>query len=114
MLINSKYVLLFETTSKEAPLVELMIDSIDYVIQNDGDTINRIYYKYYDTFTQAIKDIAVMGDNITTANFQIHPRGRFGIHYIRIKIKERFGYLYDVNSAFGAMLQEKLDTNDRC
>jgi hypothetical protein len=114
MLINSKYVLLFETTCKESEQAEQMLNSSNYVIQNQDNVPIRVYYKYYDTFTEAIKDIATFGENITTANFQIHPRGRFGVHYIRIKLQERFGYLYDVNSAFGAMLQEKLDINDRC
>jgi hypothetical protein len=108
MLINSKYVLLFETTVKEAEQVELLIHSTDYVIQNEKDSITRIYYKYYSTFTEAIKDIAKMADNMTTANLQLLPRGRFGFHHLRIKINERFGYLYDVNSAFGLMLSEKL------
>ncbi len=105
---------MFETMCEEAAQAEQMLNSTDHVIQNYNDHITRIYYKYYDTFTHAIKDIATFGENITTANFQIHPRGRFGVHYIRIKLQERYGYLYDVNSAFGAMLQEKLDINDRC
>jgi len=114
MQINSKYVLLFETTEKEAAIAEEILNSSNYVIQNQDNILIRIYYKYYDTFTHAIKDIATMGEDINIANFQICPRGRFGIHYIRITIDQRYGYLYDVNSAFGAMLQEKLDTNDRC
>ena len=104
---SQMYVFLIEAPLEEAATIETVIDSNNFVTKFIDGNLYRIYYKYYTTFEKAVQDLAEASGRIHEN--AIYPRHRLGTHYLRFQIGNRFGYLYDVNSAFEIMLSNKIE-----
>jgi len=108
MFKNSQmYVFLIESPLEEAATIERVIDPDNFVTKFIDGNLYRIYYKYYNTFEKAVQDLVEASGRIE--EIAIYPRHRLGTHYLRFQIGNRFGYLYDVNSAFEIMLSNKIE-----
>lgn len=104
---SQMYVFLIEAPIEEAANIEMIISSEKFVTKFIDGNLYRIYFKYYTTFELAIQDLAEA--SVRIHENAIYPRHRLGTHYLRFQIGNRFGYLYDVNSAFELMLNQKIE-----
>jgi hypothetical protein len=106
------YVLLFAVPDRNAAELESILDTTNYIIHYEGDNLYRLYYKYYKNFRDVILDIAsIMYHN--PEKVYTHPRNKISSCLLKIEIGDRFGYVYNVNSAFGLMIHEKTNLKEQ-
>jgi len=112
------YVLLFTCPDYRSAEIESILESKDWCIgsvsefnkynEQKSSITYRIYYKYYTDYSAAIIDFARIRYN-NPDKVEIYPASPLGNHKIQIHIDYMIGYLYNVNSAFGLMLGDKID-----
>ena len=101
------YVFLITAPLSESSTIERILETENFVTTYIDNELYRIYYKYYVSFEKAVQDLAEASGRMHEN--AIYPRHRLGTHYLRFQIGNRFGYLYDVNSAFEFMLNQKIE-----
>jgi len=74
----------------------------------ENKELHTIYYKYYKSFNDAILDFAIVVYQ-SLGEFTINPKRVAATHYISISLDNYYGYLYDVQSAFNLLLEERIE-----
>jgi hypothetical protein len=105
MLSNNLYVFIYEALhKKDADLASFMFDGQN-TVKSDGINLYRAYYRYYETFQDAIIDLVKI-----SADFDepiIFPPSKLNTSYLNILINNKYGYLFDVNSSVELLLRER-------
>jgi hypothetical protein len=105
MITNYLYVFIYEVLhKKDADLASFMIDG-QYIVKSDGINLYRVYYRYYESFQDAIIDLIKI-----SADFNepiIFPPSKLNTSYLNILIDNKYGYLFDIKSCLELLLRER-------
>jgi hypothetical protein len=111
---NSMYVFIFSIPAnyrnkENGSILNEMFREAPYVSEWHEGEVYLLHYNYFNSFNEAVIQLSKFVEKYSDIAVIIEP-GYHSYAKMIIKISERKAYLYDVSSAFGFLLREKIDS----